>query len=131
PTPTPTPASTPTPTPTATPSPTPTPLPTATPTPTPTPAATPTPTPTPPIVISEFRTRGPGGASDEFVELYNNSDSAFDVSGWKIRSSSSGGAVTTRVTIAASTTIPARGHFLATATTGYSGTVVGDQTYSA
>ena len=132
PTPTPTPASTPTPTPTATPSPTPTPLPTATPTPTPTPAATPTPTPTPPIVISEFRTRGPGGASDEFIELYNNSDSALDVSGWRIRASSSTGSISTRVTITAGTMIPARGHFLAVnnSASGYSGSIPGDQTYA-
>src|SRR5207248_778832 len=27
----------------------------------------------PPVVVSEFRTRGPSGDNDEFVELYNNS----------------------------------------------------------
>ncbi|MCA1818221.1 MAG: lamin tail domain-containing protein, partial [Acidobacteria bacterium] len=58
--------------------------PTPTPTPTPSPTPAPTPTPSPLIVISEFRTRGAVGANDEFVELYNNSDSGFDVSGWKI-----------------------------------------------
>ncbi len=40
-----------------------------------------------PIVISELRFRGPGGASDEFVELYNNSDSAVDISGFLLRGS--------------------------------------------
>src|ERR1044072_294918 len=27
-----------------------------------------------PLVISEFRFRGPNGANDEFVEIYNNTD---------------------------------------------------------
>ncbi|PYR65990.1 MAG: hypothetical protein DMF88_17870, partial [Acidobacteria bacterium] len=36
------------------------------------------------IVISEFRTHGPSGGNDEFVEIYNNSDLAIDISGWKM-----------------------------------------------
>ena len=114
------------------PTPTPTPSPSGTPTPSPTPTPTPTPTVNSPIVISEFRTRGPSGASDEFIELYNNSDSAFDVSGWKIKGSNSSGTVTTRVTIASGTSIPARGHFLTTNSSsgGYSGSVAGNQTYT-
>ncbi|MFS8086923.1 MAG: lamin tail domain-containing protein, partial [Acidobacteriota bacterium] len=71
------------------------------------------------------------GAGDEFVELYNNSDGPFDIGGWKIRSSSSTGTVTTRVTIVANTIIPPRGHFLASSNSNYSGAVIGDQTYSA
>src|SRR4030095_12460468 len=47
----------------------------------------------------------------------------------KIRGSSSGGSITTRMTILANTSIPAHGHFLAT-NTGYSGPVPGDQTYA-
>jgi len=85
------------------------------------------------VLISEFRTRGPNGASDEFVELYNNSDSAADVSSWKINASNSSGTTGTRVTINGGTTIPAHGHFLATnstVSTGYSGTVTGNQTYT-
>jgi DNA/RNA endonuclease G (NUC1) len=85
------------------------------------------------IVISEFRFRGPSGASDEFVELYNLSSSAVDISGWKINGSNSLGAASTRVPIAANTVIPSHGHFLATnstVTTGYSGSVAGNQTYA-
>jgi hypothetical protein len=86
------------------------------------------------VKISEFRTRGPAGGNDEFVELYNNSDVAVDISGWRIRGSSNSGSVGTRVTINPSTTLAARGHFLATNsnTSGgpYSGAVVGDQTYA-
>src|SRR5438046_1821644 len=66
------------------------------------------------VVISEFRTRGPNGASDEFIELYNNSDSPADISGWKINGSSSTGTIATRLTVNTNTIIPARGHFLAT-----------------
>ena len=32
-----------------------------------------------PLLISEFRLRGPNGANDEFVEIYNNSDFAHTV----------------------------------------------------
>lgn len=119
-------------TPTPTPSVSPTPAPSATPTPTPTASPTPTPTVAGPVVISEFRTRGPSGANDEFIELYNNSDAAFDVSGWKIKGSNNAGNVTTRLTISPGTSIPARGHFLATnsSASGYSGSVAGNQTYT-
>jgi len=82
------------------------------------------------VVISEFRTRGTAGASDEFVELYNNSDSPVDVSGWKIRGSSNGGTITNKLTINTTTIIAARGHFLATNSTGYSGSVNADQSYT-
>jgi hypothetical protein len=85
------------------------------------------------VLISEFRTRGPNGAADEFVELYNNSDNPVDISGWKINGSNSSGTTGTRATISAGTTIPARAHFLATnstPSTGYSGTVAGNQTYT-
>ncbi|HMJ24574.1 MAG TPA: lamin tail domain-containing protein, partial [Pyrinomonadaceae bacterium] len=86
------------------------------------------------IVISEFRTRGPNGAADEFVELYNVSNSAVDISGWKINGSNNAAGISTRVTIAASTTIPAHGHFLATNSSAsggpYSGSVPGNQTFA-
>jgi len=114
---------------TPTPSPTPTPTPSPSPSPSPVPTPTPNPIPNVQIVISEFRTRGPNGANDEFVELYNNSDATIDISGWKIRGSSNGATVTTRLTVAAGTVVPARGHFLAAAST-YSGSVSADQSYS-
>ncbi len=82
------------------------------------------------VVISEFRTRGPNGASDEFVELFNVTNSPIDIGGWKINGSNSGGTVSTRVTITTGTMIPAHGHFLATnsSTSGgpYSGSVPGN-----
>lgn len=128
---------TPTPTPTVTPAPQPSPSPSPSVVPSPSPVASPSPSPSPtpptataPVVISEFRTRGPNGASDEFVELYNNSDVPVDIGGWKIRGSSNNGAVATRLTISAGASIPGRGHFLATNSSGYSGAVAGDQSYT-
>ena len=129
PTPTPSPKPTPSPTPTPGPSPSPTPSVTPSPSPSPTPSVTPAPA-LPPLVISEFRTRGPNGASDEFVEIYNNSERAVAVEGLKIRGSSNSGTVTTRLTINPNSSIPGRGHFLAVNSVGYSGTVAGDQTFT-
>jgi DNA/RNA endonuclease G (NUC1) len=84
------------------------------------------------VVISEFRTRGPSGGNDEFVELYNLSGSSVNIGGWKINASNGSGVTGTRVTITAGTTIPSHGHFLAVnnASGGYSGSVTGNQTYS-
>jgi predicted extracellular nuclease len=36
------------------------------------------------VLISEFRFNGPNGTADEFIELYNNSDSPVNLSGWTI-----------------------------------------------
>ena len=35
-----------------------------------------------PLVISEFRLRGPAGALDEFIEIYNNSGADHVVTAW-------------------------------------------------
>ena len=43
------------------------------------------------VVISEFRTRGPNGGNDEFIELYNLSTSPVNIGGWRIRGSCSPG----------------------------------------
>ena len=34
-----------------------------------------------PLIISEFRLRGPNGANDEFIEIYNNSGTDHTVAG--------------------------------------------------
>ena len=84
------------------------------------------------VVISEFRTRGPSGGNDEFVELYNLSASQVNIGGWKINGSNNAGTAGTRLTIAANTLLNPGCRFLATnsASGGYSGSVAGNQTYS-
>ncbi|HRQ22648.1 MAG TPA: lamin tail domain-containing protein, partial [Anaerolineales bacterium] len=86
------------------------------------------------IVISEFRVRGPNGAADEFVELYNLSSAPVDVGGWLIRGSNSSGTVGTRATIPSGTVINPGCYYLVTnsSTSGgpYSGAVPGDLTFA-
>jgi hypothetical protein len=84
-----------------------------------------------PLIISEFRLRGPNGVNDEFVEIYNNSDFAHTVnstdgsaSGYALVGSSNAllndNLPATRFVIPNGTVIPARAHFLATNSNGYS-----------
>jgi acyl dehydratase len=84
------------------------------------------------IVISEFRTRGPNGASDEFVEICNISADAIDISGYRLNGSNNAGTTSLRATVPANTTLPAGGRFLFTNSSagGYSGTVAGNVTYT-
>ncbi len=69
-------------------------------------------------LISELRTSGPAGAGDDFVEIYNNSDSPHTVNGtgggyglFKMGATCSDTPVLIGV-IPNGTVIPARGHFL-------------------
>ena len=86
------------------------------------------------VVISEFRTRGPNGGSDEFIEIYNATGASLPIGGWLIRGSNTSGTIITRVAITAGTTLGAGCHYLVTnsSTSGgpYSGTVAGNQTYA-
>lgn len=86
------------------------------------------------VVISEFRTRGPNGGSDEFIELYNLSASPVTIGSWKIRGSNSAGTVGDRATIPTGTILNPGCHYLLTnsSTSGgpYSGSVPGNQTYT-
>jgi hypothetical protein len=85
----------------------------------------------PNVVISEFRTRGPVGGNDEFVEIWNNSAAAVNISGWLLRGSNNVGTTTTRATVPASTLIGPGCYYLFTnnAAGGYSGGTAGNQTY--
>ncbi|HEX9918707.1 MAG TPA: lamin tail domain-containing protein, partial [Pyrinomonadaceae bacterium] len=69
-----------------------------------------------PLIISEFRTFGPTGSCDEFIEIYNTSSSPYTVQ--SLGAGSLGFAVAQSngnvlFTIPNNTTIPARGHYLA------------------
>lgn len=80
------------------------------------------------VLISEFRLNGPNGASDEFIEIYNNTDAAVTVndvtppgtgpSGWAIVSADDTSVA--KAIIPNGTTIPARGHYLVANSVGYS-----------
>ncbi|MEP6922429.1 MAG: Calx-beta domain-containing protein, partial [bacterium] len=77
------------------------------------------------VIISEFRFRGPDGSLDEYVELYNTTNSAITVTssdgtaGWALGYiNGSGSGETVAVVIPNGTVIPARGHFLLTNETG-------------
>ncbi len=69
------------------------------------------------VIISEFRTRGTTGATDEFIELYNTTDAPIQVAsgdgstGWSIVTNV-GGTPQLVATISNGTNIPARGHYL-------------------
>ena len=96
------------------------------------------------FLISEFRTSGPGGAGDDFVEVYNNSDSPLTVAasdgseGYGLFKKGVNCSATPILigTIPNGTVIPARGHYLfvgsaySLANYGGSGAAAGDQTLS-
>ncbi|HUQ86567.1 MAG TPA: HYR domain-containing protein, partial [Vicinamibacterales bacterium] len=63
----------------------------------------------PGIVISEYRLRGPNGANDEFIELFNGGLADVDVSGWLVRSAT--GNIVTSVTTLPSLSRIRRGCF--------------------
>src|SRR4030095_728226 len=85
------------------------------------------------LMISEFRLRGPSGANDEFIEIYNDSGAdhtvaALSGTGYAVAASDG----TTRCSIPNGTVIPARGHYLCTNSVAYSlaGYATGDATYT-
>jgi len=74
-----------------------------------------TPTAPPHMVISEFRSRGPNGDSDEFIELYNPTGASVNISGWILRQSSGCGATITNLAFITSNVILLAGqHYLLT-----------------
>src|SRR5690242_6997786 len=82
------------------------------------------------VVISEFATRGPTAATDEFVEQYNPTSSAIDLSGWRMQYKPATSTTwSDRAILPANSTIPAHG-FFRIANTSYIGTVVPDYTSS-
>ncbi|HVU02140.1 MAG TPA: lamin tail domain-containing protein [Polyangiaceae bacterium] len=84
------------------------------------------------IVISEFRTRGPNGSNDEFVEIFNKSNAAVNIGGYKLMVSDGAGNTALVKQVAASTILQPK-HFYLFANNGsqgYSGLVPPSVTYS-
>lgn len=79
------------------------------------------------IVIDEFRTNGPNGEDDEFIELTNTSDSAVFLHGWEVIAST-GFTELTRIPVP-SIYLPPGAHVLLTGPR-YSGVVRGDWLYN-
>ena len=86
------------------------------------------------LLISEFRVRGPSGATDEFIEIYNNSGADHAVvdsgvgAGYAVAASDG----VARCVIPTGTVIPNRGHYLCTNSGAYSlgAYATGDATYT-
>ncbi len=84
------------------------------------------------LVISEFRTRGPNGANDEFVEIFNKSGATVAAGGFMLRAADAAGNTAALAQIPAGTNIASK-HFYLFAnngTQGYSGSVSPNQTYT-
>jgi hypothetical protein len=91
------------------------------------------------LIISEFRVRGPNGANDEFIELYNNSGADHTVAGAGTGYGVAASNGVARCVIPNGTVIPNRGHYLCVNSVGYSlasypagngTTATGDATYT-
>ncbi len=86
------------------------------------------------LVISEFRVRGPSGANDEFIEIYNASGADHTVAdsgagtGYAVAASDG----VARCVIPNGTVIPNKGHYLCTNSVAYSlsGNATGNATYT-
>jgi hypothetical protein len=91
------------------------------------------------LIISEFRVRGPNGANDEFIELYNNSGADHTVAGGGTGYGVAASNGVARCVVPNGTVIPNRGHYLCVNSVGYSlasypagngTTATGDATYT-
>ncbi len=81
------------------------------------------------VVISEVQI-GAGDADDEFVELYNPTGSAIDLTGWRLSRKTSTGGSGGNLVAALSGSVPAHGYFLVAPAVDYTGSVTPDQNYS-
>lgn len=80
------------------------------------------------VVISEVQVEG-DTANDEFVELYNPTESSIDITGWKLKRLNSAGTTYNLVT-SIEGSIPAHGFFLMTHPADYTGSESADDLYS-
>jgi hypothetical protein len=81
------------------------------------------------VVISEVQVAGTGGANDEFIEVYNPTSSAVDLSTWSIQYKSAIGAFSAVSKKNLTGTVPGFG-FLLIANSSYTGTVAADVSHN-
>lgn len=83
------------------------------------------------VVISEFATRGAAGnASGEFVEIYNPTNAAVNISGWKLEyRSASGTSYNPLTAVPEGTVMPPKSYYLFVSAT-WAGTPAGDATWA-
>lgn len=81
------------------------------------------------LVISEVQASG-ATAKDEFVELYNPTDSDISLIGYQLKRKSSGGALYLLVSDFGSAKVKSHGHYLIVHPTDYDGSATPDITYS-
>lgn len=82
------------------------------------------------VVINELSTRGPNGATDEFIEIRNVSNRAQDLTGYTIRVYGPGNAVLDTIALPAGTVLQPKGNpgqFVVLTGQNFSGTIA-DQT---
>ena len=83
----------------------------------------------PHVMISEFRSRGPASADDEFIEIFNATGNPVSINGWTINRSIDCGAPASPVLVTLPNISLAPGqYYLVGRAGGYTGSV--DQTYS-
>src|SRR5262249_47592694 len=81
------------------------------------------------VVISEFSGGLTGASTDEFIELYNPTDTAVNIGGWVVQyRSATGSTYSQSFSITAGVTIHTQKYYLLGGAT-YSGTVSADATY--
>ncbi|MFH1745275.1 MAG: lamin tail domain-containing protein [bacterium] len=81
------------------------------------------------VVISEIQIAG-GSSSDEFVEIYNPTGVAVDLTGWKLKKKTGSGVESNLVASFPTFFLGPNAHFLIVHQTGYDGAVVADMTFS-
>ncbi len=81
------------------------------------------------LLLSEVQTRGAASHDDEFIEIYNPTDSPVDLSSWSVQYKSAGGTTYLRFDLPATASISADGYYLV-ARPEYTGSVPADAVQS-
>jgi hypothetical protein len=85
------------------------------------------------VVLTEFRTRGPAGGNDEFIEIRNETAASVALGGWRLDASTAAGAVSTLHVLPSGLTLAPGCHYLVVnrASGGYTGPVAPDGAFTA